>query len=49
MKHERHNPAWLLRDMSALAAMFVCFWLFVIALITPLIAEGLPPHPRRQT
>jgi len=36
MKHERRMPAWLLRDLPALAGMFVCFWLFVI----PLITEG---------
>ena len=36
MKHERRMPAWLLRDLPALAGMFVCFWLFV----TPLITEG---------
>ena len=36
MKHERRIPAWLLRDLPALAGMFACFWLFVI----PLITEG---------
>jgi hypothetical protein len=36
MKHERRIPAWLLRDLPALAGMFACFWLFVI----PLIKEG---------
>ena len=36
MKHERRIPAWLLRDLPALAGMFACFWLLVI----PLIAEG---------
>ena len=36
MKRERRIPAWLLRDLPALAGMFACFWLFVI----PLIAEG---------
>ncbi len=36
MKHERRIPAWLLRDLPALAGMFACFWLFVI----PLIVEG---------
>jgi hypothetical protein len=36
MKHERRIPAWLLRDLPALAGMFACFWLFVL----PLIAEG---------
>ena len=29
-------PAWVLRDLPALAGVFVCFWLFVI----PLITEG---------
>jgi len=33
MKHERRISAWLLRDMSALAGMIACFWLFVIPLI----------------
>ena len=36
MKHERRIPAWLLRDLPALAGLFACFWLFVI----PLITEG---------
>jgi hypothetical protein len=36
MKHERRIPAWLLRDLPALAGLFACFWLFVI----PLISEG---------
>ena len=36
MKHERRMPAWVLRDLPALAGVFVCFWLFVI----PLITEG---------
>jgi hypothetical protein len=36
MKHDRRIPAWLLRDIPALAGMFACFWLFIL----PLIAEG---------
>jgi len=45
MKHERRIPAWLLRDLPALAGMFACFWLFVIPLITEgfrLIRGGKP-------
>jgi hypothetical protein len=45
MEHECRIPAWLLRDLPALAGMFVCLWLFVIALITDgfrLISGGTP-------
>ena len=45
MKHERRIPAWLLRDLPALAGLFACFWLFVIPLITEgfrLIRGGKP-------
>jgi hypothetical protein len=49
MKHERRIPAWLLRDLPALAGLFACFWLFVIPLITEgcrLIRGGKPDQRR---
>ena len=49
MKHERRIPAWLLRDLPALAGLFACFWLFVIPLITEgfrLIRGGKPSQDK---
>ena len=49
MKRERRIPAWLLRDLPALAGMFVCFWLFVILLITEgfrIIRGGKPSQDK---
>jgi len=49
MKHERRIPAWLLRDLPALAGMFACFWLFVIPLLTEgyrLIRGGKPDQQK---
>ena len=49
MKHERRIPAWLLRDLPALAGLFACFWLFVIPLITEgfRLIRGDKPDQRR--
>jgi len=47
MKHERRMPAWLFRDLPALAGMFACFWLFVIPLITEGFASSEAASHRR--
>ena len=52
MKHERRIPAWLLRDLPALAGMFACCWLFVIPLLTEgyrLIRGGKPDQQKFDT
>lgn len=49
MKRERRSPAWLLRDLPALAGVFTCFWLFVIPSISKgfSIIRGGKPDQRR--